>query len=64
MFGLIDDILCFEYMKKNNKDSGLVFVGIEFKYKEDYYLLINCMDKKGFFYIEINKESNLFYLFI
>jgi threonine dehydratase len=64
VLGPTDDISRFEYTKKNNKDSGPALVGIELKYKEDYYPLINRMDKKGFPYTEINKESNLFHLFI
>ncbi|RMA91332.1 threonine ammonia-lyase IlvA [Priestia megaterium] len=64
VLGPTDDISRFEYTKKNNKDSGPALVGIELKHKEDYYPLINRMDKKGFPYTEINKESNLFHLFI
>lgn len=29
VFGFNDDIIRFEYMKKNNKSNGFVFVGIE-----------------------------------
>lgn len=64
VLGPTDDISRFEYTKKNNKDSGPALVGIELKHREDYYPLINRMDKKGFPYTEINKESNLFHLFI
>lgn len=64
VLGPTDDISRFEYTKKNNKDSGPALVGVELKHKEDYYPLINRMDKKGFPYTEINKESNLFHLFI
>ncbi|WP_338705018.1 threonine ammonia-lyase IlvA [Priestia aryabhattai] len=64
VLGPTDDISRFEYTKKNNKDSGPALVGIELKHQEDYYPLINRMDKKGFPYTEINKESNLFHLFI
>ncbi|KNH15751.1 MAG: threonine ammonia-lyase IlvA [Priestia megaterium] len=64
VLGPTDDISRFEYTKKNNKDSGPALVGIELKHKEDYYPLINRMDNKGFPYTEINKESNLFHLFI
>lgn len=64
VLGPNDDISRFEYTKKNNKDSGPALVGIELKHKEDYYPLISRMDKKGFPYTEINKESSLFHLFI
>ncbi|MEH7469335.1 threonine ammonia-lyase IlvA, partial [Priestia megaterium] len=50
VLGPTDDISRFEYTKKNNKDSGPALVGIELKHKEDYYPLINRMDKKGFPY--------------
>ncbi|TYR81162.1 threonine ammonia-lyase IlvA [Priestia megaterium] len=64
VLGPNDDISRFEYTKKNNKDSGPALVGIELKHKEDYFPLINRMNQKGFPYTEINKESNLFHLFI
>ncbi|WP_315905926.1 threonine ammonia-lyase IlvA [Priestia koreensis] len=64
VLGPNDDISRFEYTKKNNKDSGPALVGIELKYKEDYVPLVARMEKKGFPFTEINKNSNLFHLFI
>ncbi|MBM7703202.1 threonine ammonia-lyase IlvA [Metabacillus iocasae] len=64
VLGPTDDISRFEYTKKNNKENGPALVGIELKHKEDYEPLIQRMNKKGFSYTEVNKESNLFSLLI
>nr|WP_184664192.1 threonine ammonia-lyase IlvA [Texcoconibacillus texcoconensis] len=64
VLGETDDITRFEYTKKNNRDEGPVLVGIELERKEDYGPLIKRMDKKGFSYIEINKDQDLFNLLI
>lgn len=64
VLGKSDDIIRFEYTKKNNKENGPALVGIELKNKGDYNSLIERMDKKGFAYKEINKDSNLFHLLI
>ncbi|MRX70896.1 threonine ammonia-lyase IlvA [Bacillus lacus] len=64
VLGPQDDINRFEYTKKNNKESGPAVVGIELKQKEDYFPLISRMDKKGFSYMEINKDKQLFHLLI
>ncbi|MFA9557023.1 threonine ammonia-lyase IlvA [Evansella sp. AB-rgal1] len=60
VLGEKDDITRFEYTKKNNRDKGPVLVGIELKYKQDYEPLIARMNKKGFTFIEINKDQDLF----
>ncbi len=64
VLGPTDDITRFEYTKKNNKENGPALVGIELKHKEDYSDLIVRMNKKGFSYKEINKDSNLFHLLV
>ncbi|WP_053219498.1 threonine ammonia-lyase IlvA [Virgibacillus senegalensis] len=64
VLGETDDITRFEYTKKNNRDKGPVLVGIELKDKTDYEPLIDRMNKKGFAYIEINKDQDLFNLLI
>ncbi|PTX50342.1 L-threonine ammonia-lyase [Melghirimyces profundicolus] len=64
VLGPDDDITRFEYTKKNSKENGPALVGIELKRKEDYGPLIERMDKKGFQYIEINKDPHLFNLLI
>lgn len=64
VLGKSDDIIRFEYTKKNNKENGPALVGIELKNRGDYNSLIERMDKKEFAYKEINKDSNLFHLLI
>ncbi|WP_017472103.1 threonine ammonia-lyase IlvA [Amphibacillus jilinensis] len=64
VLGENDDITRFEYTKKNNRDRGPVLVGIELQNKEDYRPLIDRMEEKGFSYIEINKDKDLFQLLI
>ncbi|RFU66470.1 threonine dehydratase [Peribacillus saganii] len=64
VLGPTDDITRFEYTKKNNKDSGPALVGIELKNRQDYQGLINRMAQKGFPFMEVNKDSNLFHLLI
>ncbi|PID05472.1 MULTISPECIES: threonine ammonia-lyase IlvA [unclassified Sporosarcina] len=64
VLGPDDDITMFEYTKKNNKESGPGLVGIEIKHKEDYNGLISRMEKNGFPYKEVNKDSTLFGLLI
>jgi len=64
VLGPTDDITLFEYTKKNNKDSGPALVGIELKCREDYGPLVERMKKKGFPFMEVNKDSSLFHLLI
>lgn len=64
VLGENDDITRFEYTKKNNKDNGPALVGIELKNREDYAPLIERMNRKGYSYIEINKDPQLFHLLI
>lgn len=64
VLGPHDDINRFEYMKKNNKAEGPVFVGIELKYKKDYKPLIKRLNSKGFVYDEVNKDDRLFQILV
>lgn len=64
VLGPDDDIVRFEYVKKNNKESGPALVGLELKNRDDYRELIERMDKKGFPYTEVNRDSNLFHLLV
>ena len=50
--------------RKNNKSSGPALVGIELKHREDYGALIARMNQKGFHYVEVNKDQDLFHLLI
>jgi threonine dehydratase len=64
VLGETDDITRFEYTKRNNRDKGPVLVGIELKQPDDYQRLVENMNTKGFTYIEINKDPDLFNLLI
>lgn len=64
VLGPNDDIITFEYTRKNNKESGPGLVGIELKYSEDYAGLVERMEQSGFSFTEIKKDSNLFGLLI
>ncbi|ART76096.1 threonine dehydratase [Sutcliffiella horikoshii] len=64
VLGETDDITRFEYTKKNNRDKGPVLVGVELRKPDDYFAIIERMEKKGFTYIEINKDKQLFNLLI
>lgn len=64
VLGPNDDITRFEYTKKSNKDNGPALVGIELKNREDYGPLIERMTKKGFQFVELNKDPFLFNLLI
>ncbi|MBB6689842.1 threonine ammonia-lyase IlvA [Cohnella xylanilytica] len=64
VLGPNDDIVQFEYTKKHNKENGPALVGIELKSREDYEPLIERMNRKGFVYMELNKDPLLFNLLI
>ncbi len=64
VLGPDDDIIRFEYTKKNNKDNGPALVGIELKRSEDYQDLLVRMRDHEIEFIEVNKDENLFNLLI
>ncbi|WP_174732937.1 threonine ammonia-lyase IlvA [Mesobacillus harenae] len=64
VLGPDDDITRFEYTKKNNKDSGPALVGVELKNKNQYTPLVTRMERKGFPYLAINKDNQLFSLLV
>ncbi len=64
VLGPDDDIALFEYTKKNNREDGPALVGIELRCREDYEPLISRLKAKGFPYMEINNDENLFHLLI
>lgn len=64
VLGPDDDIIRFEYTKKNNKDNGPALVGIELKRSEDYQDLLGRMTEHEIEFIEVNKDENLFNLLI
>ncbi|OIJ18962.1 threonine dehydratase [Anaerobacillus alkalidiazotrophicus] len=64
VLGPDDDIIRFEYAKKNNKDDGPALVGIELKRSEDYKGLLLRMRDHEIEFIEVNRDENLFNLLI
>ncbi|MCF8054834.1 MAG: threonine ammonia-lyase IlvA [Deltaproteobacteria bacterium] len=60
VLGPTDDITRFEYIKKNERDTGPVLVGIEMRNKEDYQLLIKKLQRYYISFTEINSDRNLF----
>ena len=64
VLGPNDDITRFEYTKSNNREKGPTLVGIELSDKNDYEPLIARLNAKGFNYTVINKNKQLFSLFV
>ncbi|MDH4091436.1 MAG: threonine ammonia-lyase IlvA [Cyclobacteriaceae bacterium] len=60
ILGPTDDIVRFEFIQKNNKESGPALIGIELKSKEDFDSLIKRMDSRKLNYTLVNQNENLF----
>lgn len=60
VLGPHDDIVRFEYMKKNEKENGPALVGIELNSREDYDALIARMYEYEYDFTVLNKDSDLF----
>jgi len=60
VLGPNDDIVRFEFIQKNNKESGPALIGIEVKAKEDFNALIARMDGFRLNYTVVNQNENLF----
>lgn len=58
--GATDDITLFEYVKKNNRETGPALVGIELAKKEDKEPLIERMKALGFAFGIVEPDSPLF----
>lgn len=59
-----DDIVLFEYIKKNNKEKGPALVGVEFEKKDDAPKMIQRLKKAGFRFKELTREDLSYYLLI
>ncbi len=59
VLGQNDDIVHFEYMKKNNRENGPALVGLEIKNPTDLDILKIKLKKFGFQYEYLNKNDNL-----
>jgi threonine dehydratase len=64
VLGPNDDITRFEYVKKNNRDQGPAFIGIELKHADDYDALVLRMKNKNLDFTTINDDPNLFGYFL
>jgi threonine dehydratase len=60
VLGPTDDITRFEYIKKNNKDSGYVLLVLELQSSENYNTLIGKMKQFNIKYTELDKSNNVF----
>ncbi|HEY8387147.1 MAG TPA: threonine ammonia-lyase [Parasegetibacter sp.] len=60
VLGPTDDIIRFEFMQKNNKETGPALVGIELQSRNDYHQLIRKMNEKQIDFTELNKDDKLF----
>ncbi len=60
ILGPNDDIVRFEFIQKNNKESGPALIGIEVKSKDDFDSLIARMDSHRLNYTLVNQNENLF----
>ncbi len=60
ILGPNDDITRFEYMLKTNKETAPALVGVELEDREDYYSLLERMQKFNVRFTEINKDNTLF----
>ncbi len=59
VLGPEDDIVHFEYMKKNNRENGPALVGLEVKNQNELGALKGRLQDLGFQYEYINKNDNL-----
>ena len=59
VLGPQDDIVHFEYMKKNNRENGPALVGLEIKKPADLEILKSRLKISGFQYEYLNKNDNL-----
>ncbi|MDO3693679.1 threonine ammonia-lyase IlvA [Wenyingzhuangia sp. chi5] len=55
-----DDIVHFEYTKKNSRSTASAIVGIELSHKEDFEPLLFRMKEKGFYGEYLNEKPELF----
>lgn len=60
ILGPNDDIVRFEFIQKNNKETGPALIGIEVKSKEEFESLIKRMDERKLNYTLVNQNENLF----
>ncbi|WP_375378276.1 hypothetical protein [Hymenobacter cellulosilyticus] len=59
-----DDIIHFQYIKKNNKEKGPVFVGIEVKKPHEIEGIQQRMQEEGFAYEYLNGKQDFLSLLV
>nr|WP_255749477.1 threonine ammonia-lyase IlvA [Pontibacter liquoris] len=59
-----DDIIHFQYIKKNNKETGPVFLGIEVKAPHDVEAIKTRMSEEGFDFEYLNGKQDLLSLLV
>lgn len=59
-----DDIIHFQYIKKNNKEKGPVFIGIEVKLPHNAEVIKRRMTEEGFAYEYLNGKKDFLNLFV
>ncbi|MCW7489963.1 threonine ammonia-lyase [Leptospira meyeri] len=60
ILGPNDDIVRFEFIQKNNKESGPALIGIELKSRDDFQSLLERMDSFHLNFTLVNQDENLF----
>jgi len=60
VLGKNDDITLFEYMKKNNRETGPALVGVELSNKNDLLPLLKRMDSIDLSYELLDSNSSIF----
>ncbi len=64
VLGPSDDIVHFEYSKKNNREKGPAIIGIEVQNPDDFISLEKRMTENGFIFDYLNKKPDLFQFLI
>lgn len=59
-----DDITHFEYLKKNNREKGLIKIGIEVQQSSDLKNLLQNMKGKGYEFTYLNEDEQLLHLIV
>ena len=59
-----DDIIHFQYIKKNNKERGPVFIGVEVKQPQDVETIKLRMLEEGFAYEYLNGKQDFLNMFL
>ena len=59
-----DDIIQFQYIKKNNKEKGPVFIGVEVKKPHDVEAIKTRMVQEGFAYEYLNGRQDFLNLLV